>query len=63
MAATQGMLNTKSGHLDPSIERDIASRTRGLGRVAASLDETTKAQIFRQWRRGVSIDVSPRNLA
>jgi RNA polymerase primary sigma factor len=53
MAATQGMLNSKHENMRPSIGRNAASR----GRAAAALDETTKAQLYRQSRRGVSVEV------
>jgi len=60
MTATQGMLKTNIEIADStssSEARDTMTRTRGLSRAAAALDETAKTQIFRQWRRGVSVDV------
>jgi len=60
MTATQGMLKTNIEIADStssSEARDTLTRTRGLSRAAAALDETAKTQIFRQWRRGVSVDV------
>jgi len=57
MAATQGMLKPKTDDAGSSIARELTSRSRGPGRTASALDEPGKSQIYRQWRRGASVDV------
>jgi len=59
MAATQGTLKLKNEGPRPSISigEDDGARVRALGRAAAALDETTKAQLYRQSLRGVSAEV------
>src|SRR3954451_13804772 len=56
MAATQEMLRSKVEDSQPSSRRP-RRRDVETGNLALGLDETTKANIYRQSRRGVSVEV------
>src|SRR5262245_29682212 len=56
MAATQELIRSKGGFSQPPSGRP-RRRDVETGDLASGLDETTKAHIYRQSRRGVSVEV------